>query len=128
MKRIVLDTNVLVSGTFWTGDSFTILELASQGKLTLVLSSAILSEYQNVVGRSEITKKTGIRHALALEAVRAKLLQNSVWVEPVEKSTMYWKIQKTTRYWMPPWPGMPTASSVRTGTSENWSRTAASKS
>ncbi len=30
--KVTLDTNILVSGTFWSGDSFKILELIDKGK------------------------------------------------------------------------------------------------
>jgi len=42
MIRVVLDTNVLVSATFWTGASFHILKLIEQEKVKLIVSKAIL--------------------------------------------------------------------------------------
>ena len=38
MIRITVDTNVLVSATFWYGASYRIIELVEQGKVELVLS------------------------------------------------------------------------------------------
>jgi uncharacterized protein len=46
--RIVLDTNVLMSGIFWSGPPFEILKAWKQGKISLVVSQAILSEYMRV--------------------------------------------------------------------------------
>lgn len=46
--RIVLDTNVFVSGVFWKGPPATILNACSAGKVGLVLSPAIIDEYRRV--------------------------------------------------------------------------------
>ena len=46
--RIVLDTNVFISGVFFTGPPYRILESWRDGKLRLVLSQEILEEYQRV--------------------------------------------------------------------------------
>jgi len=46
--KIVLDTNVLISGIFFTGPPFQILEAWQKSKLSFVLSKEILSEYQRV--------------------------------------------------------------------------------
>jgi uncharacterized protein len=46
--RIILDTNVLVSGIFFTGPPFKILQAWRDGKLQLVISPEILEEYQRV--------------------------------------------------------------------------------
>ncbi len=46
--RIVLDTNVFVSAVFFGGVPGRILEAWRDGRLQLVLSAAILDEYQRV--------------------------------------------------------------------------------
>lgn len=46
--KIVVDTNVFVSGVFWTGAPATVLSICSQGHATLVLSPAIIDEYRRV--------------------------------------------------------------------------------
>lgn len=46
--RIVLDTNVFVSGVFFTGPPFQILKAWRDGKVTLILSPEILEEYHRV--------------------------------------------------------------------------------
>jgi putative PIN family toxin of toxin-antitoxin system len=46
--RVVLDTNVLVSGVFFGGLPGRILEAWRDGKLTLIVSPAILDEYLRV--------------------------------------------------------------------------------
>ena len=46
--RIILDTNVLVSGIFFSGPPFRILEAWRDNTLQLVVSTDILNEYQRV--------------------------------------------------------------------------------
>jgi len=46
--RLVVDTNVLISGAFFSGPSSRILDACLEGKCQLVLSPAILDEYVRV--------------------------------------------------------------------------------
>lgn len=46
--RIILDTNVLVSGIFFSGPPFRILNAWRDNRLQLVMSTDILAEYQRV--------------------------------------------------------------------------------
>jgi putative PIN family toxin of toxin-antitoxin system len=46
--KIVLDTNVLVSGMFFSGPPYEILKAWRDGKIRLVFSTEILKEYQRV--------------------------------------------------------------------------------
>ncbi|MDG5816642.1 putative toxin-antitoxin system toxin component, PIN family [Chitinispirillales bacterium ANBcel5] len=47
--KIVLDTNVLVSGIFWGGIPFKILEHWMQNRFELIISREILDEYQRTL-------------------------------------------------------------------------------
>ena len=47
--KVVLDTNVFVSGVFFGGPPYKILEAWRDGKIQLLLSPAILEEYQRVM-------------------------------------------------------------------------------
>jgi len=47
--KIVLDTNVFVSSVFFGGPPHKILEAWRDGKIQLLLSPAILEEYQRVI-------------------------------------------------------------------------------
>ena len=47
--RIVLDTNVWVSGIFFSGTPHRILRAWRDGRLTIVYSAAILQEYERVL-------------------------------------------------------------------------------
>lgn len=46
--RVVLDTNVFISGVFFTGPPFRILQAWRDGVVQLVISPEILKEYQRV--------------------------------------------------------------------------------
>jgi len=46
--RVILDTNVFVSGVFFTGPPHLILKAWRDGKLRLVVSAEILDEYRRV--------------------------------------------------------------------------------
>lgn len=46
--RIVLDTNVFVSGIFFTGPPFEILKAWRDGRVQLLVSPSILDEYQRI--------------------------------------------------------------------------------
>jgi putative PIN family toxin of toxin-antitoxin system len=46
--RVILDTNVFVSGVFFSGRPFRILEAWRDRKLQLIASQEILEEYQRV--------------------------------------------------------------------------------
>ena len=46
--RVVVDTNVFISGIFFGGSSHQILKAWESGKFTLLLSTDILAEYQRV--------------------------------------------------------------------------------
>jgi len=70
--KIVLDTNVLVSGIFFSGPPAEILRAWSQGKFKLVLSREILDEYTRV--SAELADKfpdINFRRILDLVVVRS---------------------------------------------------------
>ncbi len=48
MRAVIVDTNVFVSGIFFSGPPHAILDAWRQGTLTLVVSPAILDEYRRV--------------------------------------------------------------------------------
>ncbi len=53
--KIVLDTNVLISGIFFSGPPYQILKSWQEGKIKIVISEEILTEYQRVV--EELSKQ-----------------------------------------------------------------------
>ena len=73
MITVVLDTNVIISGTYWSGDSFKILQLLENGKIkSLFLSHANLYLNQNQLhayGPSNTIKIISFSNTLSLAAV-----------------------------------------------------------
>ena len=69
--RIVLDTNVFVSGVFFSGPPYQILRVWRHGQLHLVISKEILDEYQRV-GEALAVKFPGIDLEPILELVTLK--------------------------------------------------------
>ena len=86
--RIVLDTNVFISGIFWLGPPSVIMDLWESRKLKIVLSSDIFDEYSRVA--HELQKKfptvdlTGIFDLLIFngEFCASKKLGNPVCADP----------------------------------------------
>jgi putative PIN family toxin of toxin-antitoxin system len=74
--RVVVDTNVLVSGIFFGGVPGRILTAWRDGKLTLVVSPTVLDEYQRV-GSVLRTRYHGadLEPVLALVAVHAEVVE-----------------------------------------------------
>jgi putative PIN family toxin of toxin-antitoxin system len=81
MKNLVLDTNVIVSGTFWTGICFRILELISKDKFKIVVSYSILEEYERIINSSEILDRTTLIQQARVNSLN-QILQNAIVVEP----------------------------------------------
>lgn len=54
--RVVIDTNIVISGIFWKGPPHEILEMWLRGEISILVTTSILSEYtdtlKNITGRS----------------------------------------------------------------------------
>lgn len=76
--RAVLDTNVLISGIFWSGSPSKILDAWTDEKFNIVVSEPILAEYSRVLKNFEKRKKRtdGIARSWILY-----IAQNSILVE-----------------------------------------------
>jgi putative PIN family toxin of toxin-antitoxin system len=57
MQKIVLDTNVLVSGIIGSGYSASILDAAHKEQIQLVTSARLLEEFSEVITRRHIARK-----------------------------------------------------------------------
>lgn len=74
--RIVLDTNVFISGVFFSSSPYKILDAWRDEKVNIVLSEEIFNEYQRVARElSEQFKGVDISTFLDLLTV------NAIWVE-----------------------------------------------
>lgn len=81
MLKVTLDTNVLVSGTFWEGEAYRILQLIEQKKIQCYLSKAILEEYNKVLHSEEILEKVEDHH-LKIKSAIIKVVEMCSIVEP----------------------------------------------
>jgi putative PIN family toxin of toxin-antitoxin system len=51
--RVVIDTNVLISGLFWTGTPKQILNKARHGQIIFVTSESLLEELERILTRDD---------------------------------------------------------------------------
>lgn len=84
MIRITVDTNVLVSATFWYGASYKVLELVEQGKVELVLSEQIIGEFSDVLEYEEIKKKIVNKRLLMLRTVEKLVFMSKIVVPAIK--------------------------------------------
>ena len=84
--RVVLDTNVFVSGVFFSGPPYEILSAWRDRKFTLAFSSEILDEYRKT-GEKLARQFEGItlNPFLALVALHGELFASSVLDEAVSE-------------------------------------------
>lgn len=82
--RITLDTNVLVSGTFWTGSSYMILNLIDKKRLRSISSKEIIEEYYEVINSDEIIDKVEKKKLIMYKLIE-KVIKNSEITEPKTK-------------------------------------------
>jgi putative PIN family toxin of toxin-antitoxin system len=67
--KLVVDTNVLVSGTLWDGPSAQLLEALESERYKLVLSSELLGEYAEVLARDKFAERISARCVTPRELV-----------------------------------------------------------
>ncbi|MFH1711068.1 MAG: putative toxin-antitoxin system toxin component, PIN family [Nanoarchaeota archaeon] len=82
--KITLDTNVLISSSFWHGDSDRILSRVENKEIELVLSKEIIEEFIKVLNYKEILDKIREKN-LKMKRTIEKIISLSVLVEPSEK-------------------------------------------
>ena len=80
--RIVIDTNVFISATFWKGDSFRILKKVENQEISLILSQEIIEEYREVLNYEEIQSKVKIKE-LEANFILGELIAISLIVSPI---------------------------------------------
>jgi len=82
--KIVLDTNVFVSGVFFSGPPYLILKAWKDQKLQIVVSLEILDEYYRVGEELSIRfSEIDLNPALELVADRAELIEAAILDEAV---------------------------------------------
>lgn len=79
--KVILDTNVLISATFWEGDSSKIVKKVEDKEIELILSKDILDEFKGVLGYKEIQEKIKNKN-LEMKRTVEKIISISSIVEP----------------------------------------------
>jgi len=82
--KITIDTNVLISGSLWTGASDKILEKIENKEIDLILSNDIIGEFSEVLNYEEIKNKI-IDKGLEIKRTVEKIISFSTIIEPSEK-------------------------------------------
>ena len=81
-KRVVPDTNILVSGLLWTGPPHELICMAEEGDIELYTSLEILDELEDVLRRDRFQHRVAILGTTVEELMkRARFLMNIVEVE-----------------------------------------------
>lgn len=82
--KVVIDTNVFVSGVFFSGPPYEILSAWRHGRFQIVLSTEILEEYTEVGRRlSAQYPEVSLSRILALVAIEAETIAAPPLNEPV---------------------------------------------
>lgn len=80
--RVVIDTNVVASATFWRGTPFDCLAAWAEGRFEVVVSPALLAEYSETV--EELGREHADREAVAWTEA---LTDAATLIFPVERAT-----------------------------------------
>ncbi len=80
LLRIVLDTNVLISGLFFGGNPEKVLELWQEKSINLLVSRSILEEYDGVMTR--LHKRTKRLTPTFLEKMMRTLAEDTIFITP----------------------------------------------
>ena len=88
--RAVVDTNVLLSGFFWSGRPHALMELVRAGTLTLISSPALLAELAEVMNRPKfkaIVARSNVDPERTLGALRrlAEIIDPPALPAPVSR-------------------------------------------
>jgi uncharacterized protein len=83
--KIVLDTNVWLSGIFWDGEASKIIEKAEKDDIQIIISEEILSEIVNVLNRESKFQKYILNLKLSIEDLLRTILSISTLIETKNK-------------------------------------------
>ena len=79
--RLVIDTNVVVSGLLWLGNPGRLLEAAALGQVTLYTSPALLAELATTLATPKLARPI-IRSGLTLDDLLARYANVAIVVQP----------------------------------------------
>jgi len=85
--RLVLDTNIVISGLIWGGVPRQLLDLGRDGRVTLFTSSQLLDELADVLGRGKFaTMLTAQQITPTFLMQRYGMLARLVTPQPIERT------------------------------------------
>jgi len=79
--KVVLDTNILVSGSLWKGESYKILLLIETQQIICILSISILEEYKKIMESEEIIEKIANKN-LAINEIINHIISTVTIIHP----------------------------------------------
>ena len=79
--RLVADTNVVVSGLLWLGNSGRLLEVAANGQVTLYTSPVLVAELTRILKTPKLATRIE-RGGLPLDELLARYLNVAIIVQP----------------------------------------------
>lgn len=78
--KLVVDTNVVISGLLWLGNPGRVLEAAATGVLTLYTSIALIDELADTLGKAKLAPRV-LASGLTLEELLQRYLDVAIAVE-----------------------------------------------
>jgi putative PIN family toxin of toxin-antitoxin system len=79
--RLVIDTNVVVSGLLWLGNPGRLLEVAALGQITLYTSPALLEELATTLATPKLARPI-IRSGMTLDDLLSRYANVAIVVQP----------------------------------------------
>lgn len=79
--KLVVDTNVLLSGTLWTGTASRLVDALLDGPATLCLSASVLAEFAEVIQRDKFRPRLE-QQGRSVEAILSRFEAVAVVVKP----------------------------------------------
>jgi putative PIN family toxin of toxin-antitoxin system len=84
LKKVVLDTNTLISGLLWDGNEAEIIEKAENKEIKLFISPKLIEELEGVLKREKFCKKLKGKEYTVDKAV-SKIALIATLIEPTRK-------------------------------------------
>jgi len=84
LKKVVLDTNTIISGILWDGNEARVIEKAEKGEVKLFMSPKLVEELEGVLKREKFTRKLEGKESTVEQSV-AKIALIATLIEPAKK-------------------------------------------
>lgn len=92
MKRVVLDTNTLISGLLWDGNESMVIEKVEKKEIKLFISYQMLEELEGVLKREKFSKRLEgkeytVEKAVAKIALIATLIEPNIDIDIIKEDS-----------------------------------------